>query len=220
MPTNEEISRTKSDFFQMRRFPNVVGCIDCTHVKIQSPGGQDAELYRNRKGYFSINVQAICNAQLVFTEITARWRGSVHDSIIFNKSKIHADLEAGLYRGSSCYLLGDSGYPCRNFLLTPLLHPANEAERRYNNAHIQTRNTIERAFGVWKRRFPCLSIGLRTKIQTTLMIITATAVLHNIAIQQKEQPLMDNDEVMEEFDQTKSVCCSRQCHCYNLQNLN
>ena len=30
-------------------FPGVIGAIDCTHVTIQSPGGDDAELYRNKK---------------------------------------------------------------------------------------------------------------------------------------------------------------------------
>ncbi len=35
--------------------------------------------------------------------------------------------------------------------------------------------------GVWKRRFACLSVGMRLKICTTLTVIVATAVLHNIA---------------------------------------
>jgi len=39
----------------------VIGAVDCTHVPIQSPGGDDAEIYRYRKGYFSINVQLVCD---------------------------------------------------------------------------------------------------------------------------------------------------------------
>lgn len=38
-------------------------------------------------------------------------------------------------------------------------------------------------YGIWKRRFPVLSMGLRVRIQNALTIIIATAVLHNIAIQ-------------------------------------
>ena len=34
-------------------FPGVVGAVDFTHTKMQSPGGDDAELYRNRKQSFS-----------------------------------------------------------------------------------------------------------------------------------------------------------------------
>ena len=37
---------------------------------------------------------------------------------------------------------------------------------RYNAAHIQTRNTVERAFGVMKRRFPCVKYGLRIELSS------------------------------------------------------
>lgn len=84
-------------------------------------------------------------------------------------------------------LLGDSGYPLRKYLLTPYLHPETRPQHNYNAAHIRTRNCVERMIGVWKRRFPVLSLGLRTKRQTTLTIIVATAVLHNIAVETRDQ---------------------------------
>lgn len=39
------------------RFPKGIGAIECTHVPLLSPGGNNAEIFRNRKGFFSINVQ-------------------------------------------------------------------------------------------------------------------------------------------------------------------
>lgn len=60
------------DFYKMRQFPKVIGAIDCTHIKIQSPNKNIGEKFRNRKGYFSINVQAVCNSNLEFTNIVAR----------------------------------------------------------------------------------------------------------------------------------------------------
>ena len=36
-------------------------------------------------------------------------------------------------------------------------------------------------FGIWKRRFPVLSLGIRLKFDKVEGIIVATAVLHNIA---------------------------------------
>lgn len=94
MPQGErEINQTKCNFFNLAQFPNVIGAVDCTHVKIISPGGVDAERYRNRKGFFSINVQVICNARLEIQEVTARWPGSVHDSTIFQNSDVRVDFE-------------------------------------------------------------------------------------------------------------------------------
>jgi nuclease HARBI1 len=45
---------------------------------------------------------------------------------------------------------------------------------------------VERTFGIWKRKFPCLTRGLGLKIETTVAVICATAVLHNIAIRQND----------------------------------
>ena len=51
-PTADMLPQIKLDFWRIRAFPNVVGTIDCTHIKIPCPGGENAELFRNRKGFF------------------------------------------------------------------------------------------------------------------------------------------------------------------------
>ncbi|KAM7290344.1 putative nuclease HARBI1 [Ixodes scapularis] len=55
--TATDFDRVMLEFYALKKFPGVTGCIDCTHVRIKGPGGPDGEVYRNRKGYFSINVQ-------------------------------------------------------------------------------------------------------------------------------------------------------------------
>jgi hypothetical protein len=40
----------------MTGFPDVIGAIDCTHIKIADPTVNEEE-YVNRKGFHSINVQ-------------------------------------------------------------------------------------------------------------------------------------------------------------------
>ncbi|KAJ8942751.1 hypothetical protein NQ314_009961 [Rhamnusium bicolor] len=107
---------------------------------------------------------------------------------------------------SKKYFLGDSGYQLRPYFCTPLRNPQTPGEIRYNEAHIRTRNCIERFFGIWKRRFPVLAIGMRVKLQTRLAIIVAVAVLHNIALEMhEEQPpppedvnLMELEHLIEE----------------------
>lgn len=52
------------------RYPglkHIIGAIDCTHIKIKRPRGiQHSEAYRNRKGFFSVNVQVSHKLSLTF----------------------------------------------------------------------------------------------------------------------------------------------------------
>lgn len=189
-PNNEnDFKKVKQDFYNIAKFPMVIGALDCTHVKIKSPGGDNAEVFRNRKNFFSINVQTICDANLKIQDIVARWPGSSHDSTIFNNSEIRRKLEIGEMR--DCVLVADSGYAQRNYVMTlvgspnTVIDPASgiyeEAVAKYNESLIRTRNTVERSYGVWKRRFPILATGINVKITSSQSIIVATAVLHNIA---------------------------------------
>ena len=58
--TEEEILQNKRGFFTKGGFPGVIGCVDGTHIKIQAPHENEND-FVNRKGFHSINVQAICN---------------------------------------------------------------------------------------------------------------------------------------------------------------
>lgn len=138
--TNEEKFAVKAGFRALRGFPDVIGCVDGCHVPITSPGGDNAELFRNRKGYFSINVQCVCDFKLSICDIVARWPGSTHDSTVWNSSFLSAQCEAGEFQGS--HILGDSAYFCRPYLMTPLLNPTTPAEHNYNTAHKATSNCL------------------------------------------------------------------------------
>lgn len=138
-----------------------------------------AEVFRNRKRYFSINVQVVAGPKLEIMDIVARWPGREHDSTIFNNSTIKQKFERNILGG---FLLGDSGYPCLRYLMTPLQNPQTEEERRYNASQIRTRNVVERLFGLWKKRFQCLTRTLHNSVGNVCTIIVACAVLHNIAL--------------------------------------
>lgn len=58
-----------------------------------------------------------------------RWPGSVHDSTIFDSSMLRAQFENNEFNNS--LLVGDGGYACRNYLMTPLANPITDAEVRY-----------------------------------------------------------------------------------------
>jgi nuclease HARBI1 len=185
MPRNQDEARKNCEqFYEVGSFPTVIGTIDCTHVKISGQGGNDGEIFRNRKQYFSINVQSVANANLSFQDIVVRYPGSTHDSHIFNQSVLKQRLERGEFGRS--VILGDGGYKLYPYLMTPFRNPNSEDQVRFNRVQALVRNTVERKYGVWKRRFPCLVFGLRCKLETSLTVIVACAVLHNFCIEQNE----------------------------------
>ncbi|XP_029341344.1 putative nuclease HARBI1 [Acyrthosiphon pisum] len=120
-PRAPNLQDTKEQFYLIGEFPSVIGAIDCTHVPIKSPGADNAEMYRNRKGWMSLNVQIVCGPKMQIFDIVSRWPGSVHDSRIYNNSRVKLLIESNALAG---HLIGDSGYPQSKFLYTPKLNPS------------------------------------------------------------------------------------------------
>ena len=83
MPTGSQM-RANVDAFEARwGFPQVAGAIDGTHIPILRPVGDSAIDYFNRKGFYSVVMQALVNNRGVFMDICVGWPGKVHDARIF-----------------------------------------------------------------------------------------------------------------------------------------
>ena len=120
------------DLFAVAGIPLVTGLIDCTHIRIQSPSKYEhnEDAYVNRKGYHSMNIQCTVDSNYKFTSVLAKYPGSKHDSGILQESSLFDAHQSGRIKGM---LLGDSGYACRSWLLTPYPNPQpNSPEFRFN----------------------------------------------------------------------------------------
>lgn len=102
-------------------FPNVLGCIDSTHIQIQAPPGPVERDFVDRRNNHSLNVQVhslwsyctcptasvqchwchpacwqmICDSELLITNIEAKWPGGVHDARILRESHLAQRLAQG-----------------------------------------------------------------------------------------------------------------------------
>ena len=132
----------------------------------------------------------------------SRWPGSVHDARILRNSPLFTVFE-GNQPPLDGLFLGDSGYMIRTWLMTPILRPETQAQRRYNFAHKSTRCTVERAIGVAKQRWQCLRSGLRLQPQRACRVIIVCLMLHNRACDQNlplpPNVIDDQDFEVEEF---------------------
>lgn len=100
-------------------------------------------------------LQVICDAELLFIDVIAKWPGSVHDARILRESALFEAFEQNP-KPIQGLLLGDSGYMLRDWLITPLLNPLTRQEQNFNFHQSSARITVERAIGVAKRRWHCL----------------------------------------------------------------
>ncbi|XP_020297170.1 putative nuclease HARBI1, partial [Pseudomyrmex gracilis] len=141
---------------------------------------------------------AVVGPRTEFLDIVPEWLVSQHDSRILQNSRIYMRYVQLQLPGT---LVRDSGYPCLSFLLTPIQNPQTDEEITYNLLHKRTRQIVERTFGIWKRRFPCLSRGLTNKLICSTTIVVATAVLHNLSLifndVLPEEKLPENIEIEE-----------------------
>ncbi|XP_060845695.1 putative nuclease HARBI1 [Rhopalosiphum padi] len=209
-PSNiQELDEVRNEFYRKTGFAGVIGCLDCTHIAIVSPSknmnlveNQYPEyMYVNRKNYHSMNVQLVCDSNLKVLNVNALFPGSTHDVHIWNNSNVSIMLkELHNHNYSDYFLLGDSGYPLRPWLLTPIAQPRTAAEENYNKNQMYVRSVIERCNGVLKMRFRCLLKDrvLHHKPEKATAIINACIVLHNMCIEYNISEVMD--ETIDEFD--------------------
>ena len=57
-------------------------------------------------------------------DLVPRWACGTHDIRVLRESGITVRLEPVMVSGQNVYLLDDSGYPCKKWILIPYLHPA------------------------------------------------------------------------------------------------
>ena len=177
-------SRIATDKKYKTFFTDCVGALDGTHINVPA----DQARYRNRKGYLSQNVLAVCNFDMKFTYVLAGWEGSAHDGAVYRDAR----FSKGFITPPGKYWLGDAGYANTDTVLVPYRgtryhlkeqrlagkKPENSKEL-FNLRHASLRNVVERIFGVLKRKYQIFGTPSEYSIDTQTRIILACCILHN-----------------------------------------
>ncbi|XP_069567879.1 putative nuclease HARBI1 isoform X1 [Brachyistius frenatus] len=208
---NRDPSSREQSFQEFQRvagFPGVLGVLDCVQVllhdrvlstssssggrnliplflplqvAIKAPNSEDSS-YVNKKGFHSVACQLVCDARGLLLSAETHWPGGLRDTVVLERSGLRKQLQDT----EDGWLLGDGRYPIRKWLMTPVDCPESPAEFRYNLAHTETHEIVDRTFRAIQTRFRCLD-GTKGYLQyspeRSSSILLACCVLHNASLQ-------------------------------------
>lgn len=172
-----------------KKISGAVGALDDTLVHAVIPVNQQAR-YRGRgRGECYQNVLGICDFNMIFTFVWAGWEGIVHDSRVL--TEVVFDPSSGFpFFPQNKYYLCDAAYTNTQGFLSPYRNTrywladfrrrrALNRKEKFNHAHAQLRNIIERAYGVLKARFPILKQMTPYPFSVQRDVVIAYFVVHN-----------------------------------------
>ncbi len=211
-PTNlrDDVDR----FHEIAGMPNVIGAVDGTHVRVMPPS-TDEGAYVNRHHLHSLNVMIVSSANHNISFVSSKCPGGWHDSRVLRMSSLWTVFEENAFRPfPGSIILGDSAYPCRSWLITPLpeRRQLTQQEQRYNRSHKRTRVIVERTIGILKQRFRVLLECVRLRdMKEVAILVKSLCILHNLCIQQGDdargfEPVNpDHDDGYNDDEQDETV---------------
>ncbi|KAK8651419.1 hypothetical protein V6N13_141020 [Hibiscus sabdariffa] len=202
-PDERKMKEIKEEFRLISGIPNIGGSLHTTHVPIIAPKVNVAAYFnrrhteRNQKTSYSITVQGVVDQKGIFRDVCIGWPGSMPDDQVLEKSALLQRANKGGLK--DVWIVGNSGYPLKDWLLVPYTHHnLTWAQHGFNEKIGEVQNLAKEAFARLKRRWACLQKRTEIKLQELPMVLGACCVLHNICEMTNEE--MDPELQFELFD--------------------
>lgn len=128
------------------------------------------------------------------------WPGCTHDARVLRNSSLFEDGEQGNAIGQRNFIIADSAYPLRNWLIIPFRNTGHLTPRqhRFNRRLSSARQIVERCYGHLKGRFRRLREITVRKPPQIIAIIISGCILHNLCV-------LSHDDVEDFIDEDHDV---------------
>ena len=192
-PVTPEEWRPVTELFSSRwNFHHAVGAIDGKHIAIQCPknGGS---AYFNYKGFHSLVLLALVDADYKFLWINVGAEGGASDAQLFNHCELKEALESGDLglpapeplphddEDMPFFVIGDDAFALRTWMMKPFSRRNMSVEERIFNYRLsRARRIVENAFGILANRFRVILTTMKQTPETVTKIVMACCTLHNL----------------------------------------
>ncbi|XP_014661400.1 PREDICTED: uncharacterized protein LOC106804647 [Priapulus caudatus] len=194
-PTEPEEWKKLATMFQGRwQFPHALGAIDGKHVALKKPA-KSGTTYFNYKGFCSIVLMALVDADYKFRWVQVGDFGSNSDGQIWNNSPLRASIDDGVIGipdpeplpGDDVdvpyYIVGDDAFAVRTYLMKPFgRRGLQHDELIFNYRLSRARRVVENAFGIMANRFRCMLTTMQLQPENIKLVVRTCVVLHNFLI--------------------------------------
>ena len=178
----------------------IVGAIDGIAIKLSKPRMSDCPNpadYFCRKGFYSLNVQAICDSNRQFRWVSSCCTGATHDSTAYGLANLRDHVDNGDLNfddevGGIRYrcIIGDDAYSIHKGIVTPYSSRSvvNDsavsatAKDSFNFWHSSSRIRIECAFGELTTRWRILGRPLQVALKRAGVVVAVCMLLQNFCI--------------------------------------
>lgn len=191
--TQEDLEKKAKEFELKWDFPNCSGAIDGKHIRIVCPKNSSS-LFHNYKGFFSIVLLAVVDANCKFIYIDVGSYGKEGDPGIFERSALGRMFYNGALLPPPSKLpnsdlvlphvfVGDDAFRLHPNMLKPYSRERAIRENSkaiFNYRLCRARRTSENAFGLLAQVFRIFYTPINLLPQTVDDVVIVSCCLHNI----------------------------------------
>lgn len=176
----------------MWHFPHCLGAIDGKHVALQCPIKSGSE-YINYKGFFSIVLLAVVDANYNFIFVDVGCQGRISDGGVFANTEFYQHMQNnslnlpeptpldGREENIPFFFVGDEAFAMTENLMKvyPGHYVKGSRERIFNYRLCRARRVVENVFGIASSVFRVLRKPMLLEPDKASLIVLTVARLHN-----------------------------------------
>ncbi|XP_063798971.1 uncharacterized protein LOC134966287 [Pseudophryne corroboree] len=174
------------DFERRWNYPNCGGAIDGKHVRISKPTNSGSDYY-NYKGYFSIVLMAVVNANCEFNFLDVGKNGHCSDGGSLKNMRFYDRLTTNsIHLPPVEQTKSGLGFVFVFFALHKhIMKPnpqrvLNHDRRIFNYRLSRDHRVVENAFGILRNRFRIFHKPINMRLDKIDCVVTACCILHNM----------------------------------------